>query len=314
MALSSDGRAAPAARPFYMNPFPSPFPLSRLGLGCSTFGREIGVESAFALLDHALAAGLTLLDTAATYSHGESERILGLWLAARRSHRGRLTIATKMYPPYTPENITAAAAASATRLGLEMIDLFYLHKWDATVDTPGALAALDQLVRAGRVRALGASNFTAAQLAPLLERQKAEGLTPFRALQNNHNLAVREVDAQLRDLCVRHGLAIVTYSPLGAGFLTGKHRAGVQPGSRFALSPGHQEIYFNPEAQRRLEKLAAVAARSGHSLSHLALAWAMHQPGTNCVLIGGRGPAYIDQALAALAFNDPAMFAELESC
>ena len=297
-----------------MNPSLSPFPLGRLGLGCSTFGREVGVEPAFALLDHAVASGLTLLDTAATYSHGESERILGQWLAARRSQRARLTVATKMYPPYTPENIAAAAAASAARLGVEVIDLFYLHKWDATVDTPGALAALDRLVREGRVRALGASNFTAGQLAPLIERQEAKGFAPFRALQNNHNLAVREVDPAIRDLCARQGLAIVTYSPLGAGFLTGKHRAGVQPGSRFALSPGHQDIYFNPEAHRRLEKLAAVAARSGHSLSHLALAWAMHQPGTSCVLVGGRGPAYIDQALAALAFNDPALFAELESC
>ena len=90
-----------------MNPSLSPFPLGRLGLGCSTFGREVGVEPAFALLDHAVASGLTLLDTAATYSHGESERILGQWLAARRSQRARLTVATKMYPPYTPENIAA---------------------------------------------------------------------------------------------------------------------------------------------------------------------------------------------------------------
>lgn len=297
-----------------MNPSLPPLPLGRLGLGCATFGREIGAEAAFALLDHAFASGIVLFDTAATYSQGESERILGQWLAAHRVRREQLAVATKLYPPYTPENISQAAAASAARLGVEVIDLFYLHKWDASVAAPGALAALDELVRTGRVRALGASNFTAAQLAPLLARQQAEGFAPFRALQNNHNLAVREVDAPLRDLCARHGLAIVTYSPLGAGFLTGKHRAGVQPGSRFALSPGHQDIYFQPEAQRRLEKLAAVAARTGHSMSHLALAWAMHQPGTGTVLIGGRGPANIDQALAALAFNDPALFLELEAC
>ncbi len=296
-----------------MNASPPSLTLGRLGLGCSTFGREIGVDQAFALIDHAVASGFTLLDTAATYSGGESERILGLWLAAHNEQRGRLTIATKLYPPYTPENIAAALAASAARLGLDTIDLFYLHKWDATVDTSGALAALDRLVREGRVRTLGASNFTAAQLAPLVERQRAEGLAPFRALQNNHNLAVREVDTPLRDFCVQQDMAIVTYSPLGAGFLTGKHRTGVQPGSRFAFSPGHQDIYFNPEAQRRLESLASVSARTGHSLAHLALAWAMHQPGTSCVLIGGRGPIYIDQALTALAFNDPALFAELES-
>ncbi len=296
-----------------MNSYLPPLPLGRLGLGCATFGREIGPAAAFALLDHAFASGIVLFDTAATYSQGESERILGQWLAAHRRQREQMTVATKLYPPYTPENIRQAAAASAARLGVEVIDLFYLHKWDDTVDTPGALAALDGLVRTGRVRALGASNFTAAQLAPLLARQQAEGFAPFRALQNNHNLAVREVDAPLRDLCARHGLSLVTYSPLGAGFLTGKHRAGVQPGSRFALSPGHQDIYFQPEAKRRMEHLAAVAARTGHSAEHLALAWAMHQPGTGTVLIGGRGPAYIDQALAALAFNDPGLFTELES-
>ena len=296
-----------------MNPFPPPLPLGRLGLGCSTFGREIGSNAAYALLDHAFASGLILFDIAVTYSHGESERILGQWLAAHRPRREQLTIATKLYPPYTPENILGAAAASAARLGVEVIDLFYLHKWDATVDAPGALATLDQLVRNGRVRALGASNFTAAQLAPLLARQQAEGLAPFRALQNNHNLAVREVDAPLRELCARHGMALVTYSPLGAGFLTGKHQVGVQPGSRFALSPGHQDIYFQPEAQRRLQKLTTLAARTRHSPAHLALAWAMHQPGTSTVLVGGRGPVYIDQALVALAFDDPALFAELET-
>jgi aryl-alcohol dehydrogenase-like predicted oxidoreductase len=108
-------------------------------------------------------------------------------------------------------------------------------------------------------------------------------------------------------------VAIVTYSPLGAGYLTGKHRGGVQPGSRFDVAPGHRDVYFNPTCERRLEKLAEVSARTGQPMAHLALAWALHRPGISSVLIGGRGPAHLDQAFAALRLDDPALFAELES-
>ncbi|MEQ1853064.1 MAG: aldo/keto reductase, partial [Chthoniobacteraceae bacterium] len=106
-------------------------------------------------------------------------------------------------------------------------------------------------------------------------------------------------------------IAIVTYSPLGAGFLTGKHQRGVAPGSRFDLVPGHQDVYFHESAYRRLARLEAVAARTGLSQAHLALAWALHQPGIASVLIGGRTPAHLDQALAAEALDDPALFVEL---
>jgi aryl-alcohol dehydrogenase-like predicted oxidoreductase len=287
--------------------------VSPLCLGGSTFGREIDQAAAFALMDHALARGITLFDTAATYTAGASETIVGAWLASRRPAAGSLTVATKIYPPFTPDAIDAAVAASAARLGVATIDLLYLHKWDAAAETPAALRALDGLVRSGRVRSLGVSNFTTAQLQTVLALQQQSGLAPFRALQNVNNLAVSEVDPALRDLCVAREVAIITYSPLGAGFLTGKHRGGVQPGSRFDVAPGHQAIYFKPGPEGRLDRLAAVAARSGHPMAHLALAWAMHRPGVTSVLVGGRTPAHLDQAFAALALNEPALFAELES-
>lgn len=292
---------------------PSLPPVSPLCLGGSTFGREIDQAAAFALMDHAVARGITLFDTAATYTAGASELIVGAWLASRRPAAGSLTVATKIYPPFTPEAIDAAVAASAARLGVATIDLLYLHKWDAAAETPAALRTLDGLVRAGRVRALGVSNFNAGQLATVLALQQQLGLAPFRALQNVNNLAVSEVDPALRDLCVAREVAIITYSPLGAGFLTGKHRGGVQPGSRFDVAPGHQAIYFKPGPEGRLDRLAAVAARTGHPMAHLALAWAMHRPGVTSVLVGGRTPAHLDQAFAALALNEPALFAELES-
>ena len=288
-------------------------PLGPICLGGSTFGREIDEAAAFVLMDHARARGVPLFDTAATYSAGASERIVGAWLASRRPSSGTPAIATKIYPPYTSAAIDTAVAASAARLGVETIDLLYLHKWDETAGTPEAVRALDLLVREGRVHILGASNFTEEQLRTSLALQTRLGLAPFRVLQNNNNLAVREFDSPLRDLCTAEGVAVVTYSPLGGGFLTGKHRTGVQPGSRFDVSPGHQNVYFNPTSERRLSKLAEVSGRTGHPMAHLALAWALHRPGVTAVLIGGRAPLHLDQAFAALELNDTALFAELES-
>lgn len=293
--------------------FPDAPALTRICLGGSTFGRENSEAASFALMDHAITRAITLIDTAATYTAGASEQIVGAWLASRRPSPGSLIIASKIYPPYTAAAIDTAVAASARRLGVETIDLLYLHKWDAAAETPEALRALDALVTSGRARALGVSNFTAEQLGRVLARQRQLGLREFRVLQNASNLAVREVDPPLRELCSARGVTIVTYSPLGAGFLTGKHRGGVEPGSRFDVAPGHQAVYFNPTCERRLARLAEVSARTGHPMPHLALAWALHHPGVASVLVGGRAAAQLDQAFAALALDEPALFAELEA-
>lgn len=285
--------------------------MSSIGLGCVTFGREIGEAAAFAMLDHAFAQGIVFFDTAAAYGDGASERIVGKWLASRRPTPGSVTVATKILPPYEPARIAEMVDQSLQRLGVAAIDLLYFHRWDATAESPGALAALDALVQTGKVRALGASNFHRAQLATALALQEQHGLERFRVVQNNHNLAVRDVSADFRQLCTEREIAIVTYSPLGAGFLTGKHLRGVEPGSRFALIPGHQDVYFHEAAWQRLARLEAVAARTGHSQSHLALAWALHQPGVASVLVGGRTRAHLEQALAAQAFDKPEIFAEL---
>lgn len=284
---------------------------SRIGLGCVTFGREIDEASALRLLDHAMARGVTLFDTATAYGQGASESIIGKWLASRRPTAGSIAIATKILPPYEPDCIDAAIAASMERLGIPVIDLLYLHRWDATAEELPALAALEALVRSGAVRALGVSNYSQQQLQTALALQKRHGWTRFSVAQNNHNLAVSDVSVQFREFCAAHGIAIVTYSPLGAGFLTGKHRRGVEAGSRFEVVPGHQQVYFHDDSWLRLARLESVAARTGLSQAHLALAWALHEPGIASVLVGGRTPAHLDQAFAALSFDDPALFAEL---
>lgn len=294
-------------------PLPALPQLGPLCLGSSTFGREIDQAAAFALMEHAMVRGIPLFDTAATYSAGVSESIIGAWLAQRPAGAPRPLIATKLYPPFTSAAIGPGVAVSAKRLGVAVIDLLYLHKWDPAAATPEALRALDVLVREGRVRLLGVSNFTREQLEEVLGLQRRLGLTPFRVLQNNNNLAIRDFDAALRDLCLAEGVAVITYSPLGAGFLTGKHRGGVEPGSRFDMVPAHQNIYFTPVAERRLARLAEISARTGHPMTRLALAWAIHRAGVTSVLIGGRAPKHLDQAFDALALNDPALFAELEA-
>ena len=270
---------------------PTSLPVSQIGLGCVTFGREIDEASSFAMLDHALDRGVWHFDTAAAYGGGASETILGNWLASRKPQG--ITIATKILPPYDRIDITE----SLERLGVEQIDLLYLHQWHETALQ--ADAALEKLP----VTRFGASNVTVDQLRALGPR--------FSVIQNNHNLAVSDATDALRDYCVAHEIAIVTYSPLGAGFLTGKHRGGVQPGSRFEMIPGHQQVYFHDSAYQRLARLEAVARRSGYSQTHLALAWALHQPGIETVLIGGRTPAHLDQAFAALEFTDEVLLGDL---
>ncbi len=270
---------------------PQPASFSRIGLGCVTFGREIDEAPSFALLDHALERGITHFDTAAAYGGGASETILGKWLASRKP--ANITVATKILPPYDRIDLTD----SLRRLGVDHIDLLYLHQWHDTAQK--AADALEKLP----VRRLGASNVTLDQLRDLGPR--------FSVIQNNHNLAVSDVSDALRDYCAAHEIAIVTYSPLGAGFLTGKHQNGVQAGSRFEIIPGHQQVYFHEAAYQRLARLEAIAKRTGHSQAHLALAWALHQPGIACTLIGGRTPAHIDQAFAALDFDDAAVLSEL---
>ncbi|MCX6901383.1 MAG: aldo/keto reductase [Verrucomicrobia bacterium] len=290
---------------------PAGLRVSRIGLGCVTFGREIDEAAARVLLDHAHALGVTFFDTASAYSQGASESIIGRWMASRRPAARSVTVATKILPPYEPARIAEAVDASLQRLGLAAVDLLYLHRWDATAESPAALAALDALVRSSKVRALGASNYNLPQLETALALQEQHKLERFSVVQNNHNLAVRDMSAELRQFCAVRKIAIVTYSPLGAGFLTGKHQHGVQPGSRFDLVPGHQDVYFHKQAYHRLARLESVAARTGHSQAHLALAWALHQPGVASVLVGGRTPAHLDQALAAQTLDDPALFAEL---
>ena len=287
------------------------FRLSKIGLGTATFGREIDCAAAFALMDHAVANGVNHIDTAAKYSGGESERIVGQWLASRRPQPGSLLIATKAWFPYTPDSVRASFEASLRLLGVESIDVYYFHQWEQGALDPAVLAVLERYVREGKVRALGASNFNLVQLQQVLRLQVEAGYTRITSLQNNNNYAIRHVDDELKRFCLDEGIDILTFSPLGAGFLTGKHRKGVVPGSRFDLVKNNPKNYFTDENWRRLDRLEAVAKKYGVSPLVLAMAWALHQPGITSVLVGGRVPAQLDQAIAGLALDRAEIWREL---
>jgi 1-deoxyxylulose-5-phosphate synthase len=280
-----------------------------IGLGAATFGREIDELAARMLLDYAFERGVVHFDTAAAYGAGASELVLGRWLADRSPAGVR--IATKVVPPFGPAALVESIEQSLSRLALPAVDVLYLHRWDDSIDE-ASLAVLEEQRTQGRVRSLGISNILPTRLRALLERQTELGFRPFEVLQCNQNFAVTELTPEMMAVCAAFRLEVITFSPLGAGFLTGKHRGGVAPGSRFELVPGHQAIYFNPAAQQRLERLLQVAALTQLDPAQLALAWALRRPSVTTVLVGGRERSHLEQAFAARALIDPSVLAALE--
>jgi aryl-alcohol dehydrogenase-like predicted oxidoreductase len=276
--------------------------ISAIGLGGATFGREIDEPAAGAVLDRALERGITLFDTAEAYSAGRSEEILGRWVASR-AVRNLIVLTTKVAPPLGRARVIASAEASLRRLRVEAIDLFLLHSWDVRTPLEETLAALDVLVQSGKVRYVGCSNFAAAQLGQVLQQQVARGWARMEAVQPVYNLAMRAIEGELLPLCAEQQIGVITYSPLGAGFLTGKYQRGepAPSGTRFDIVPGHQEIYFNDQAFRMLERLRVTSAELRIPMARLALAAVLSQPGITSTLIGARSPAQVDQAFDAAA-------------
>ena len=287
------------------------YPPSEIGLGCVTFGREIDKTQSFTMMDYALDNGVNLFDTAPAYHNGASETIVGEWLASRQPTNGKIIVATKLGAPYVFDRINELVDQSLKRLRVDRIDLLYFHSWDDSIFTDDALFTVDKLVKQGKIHKIGASNFSEDQLRDALAIQQYNGLSSFEYVQNNHNIAVSDLSKEFMQLCQNNNIDIVTYSPLGAGFLTGKYDSGLVTGSRFDIIPGHQKIYFNEQAFRKLEMLKEISRSTGHNMAHLSLAWALHQPGIKSVLIGGRNITHLEQAFAAKQFYDQEIFADL---
>lgn len=262
------------------------FPLS---LGGNVFGWTADEAQSFAVLDAYTAAGGNFVDTADSYSAwvdgnsgGESETVIGKWLAAR-GNRDDVVIATKVsqhpdFPGLTATNIKAAADASLQRLGTDHIDLYYTHFDKTEVPVEEIIGALDELVKAGKVRAIGASNISAARLAESLAFSDREGLARYVALQPQYNLVSRDTyEGELQAVAAREGLAAVPYYALASGFLTGKYRPGATVDSPRAAAGAGKHL----ETERGRKVLAAlddIAESHGVPVATVALAWLASRP------------------------------------
>ena len=272
--------------------------VSSIGMGCVTFGREVDPQSSLLIMDHAFEQGITLFDTAEAYAQGASERVVGEWIKSRHS-RDKVVLATKISGLLTRHRIVASAEASLKRLQTDRIDLLQTHVWDEATPLEETLGALTTLVQQGKVRHIGCSNYSAPQLEAALALSNTAGFSRLVSVQPPYNLVQRNIEADLLPLCAAENIGVISYSPLAAGFLTGKYRQGaaIPSGTRFDVIPGHQNIYFTEHGYQVLEKLDAESEATGQSHVQLALSWVLDQPGITSVLIGARNIDQIDQAI-----------------
>ena len=279
--------------------------VSTLTLGTMTFGKQTDEAGAHAQLDAFIEAGGTLIDTADVYTGGQSEQIVGRWLATRDSDiTDRVVLATKGRFPtgeapndvgLTRRHLPRAVDASLGRLGIETIDLYQVHAWDPLTPIAETLDVLTDLVRAGKIHYLGLSNFTGWQIAKTVAVAAAEGLEVPVTLQPQYNLLVREIEWEMVPSCLDAGLGLLPWSPLGGGWLTGKYARDKRPSGNTRL--GEQpdqgvEAYDRRSGQQRtwdvIDAVQQVADAHGASMAQVALAWLIDRPAMTSVILGAR--------------------------
>jgi aryl-alcohol dehydrogenase-like predicted oxidoreductase len=287
----------------------------RLVLGGNVFGWTVKGEEAFSILDRFAEAGGVMIDTADVYSAwapghrgGESETLLGEWLK-RRGGRNGIAIATKVgmlpmagEPELTPGRIAAAAEASLRRLGVERIDLYYAHQDDTKTPLAETLAGFDRLVREGKVRALGASNYSAERLAEALDLSAGEGLARYEVLQPEYHLMTRgKYEGALQALCVARGIAVLPFYGLASGFLTGKYRSEADFGK--SVRGSRMSAFLNDRGLRVLAALDEVAAEAGATQAQVALAWIAAQPGIAAPIASATSVEQLEELLGVLTLE-----------
>ena len=284
----------------YRNLGSSDLKVSEVGLGSDTFGRDIDEQATATIINHALDLGINYIDTADVYGWGgRSEEFVGKAVKGKRS---RFIIATKFgvgvdknSPQGSPREglgsrdyIMKAVDASLKRLDTDYIDLYQLHQPDATTPIEETLRALDDLVRAGKVRYIGCSNFTAWELCEALWISKVAGLSSFVSVEPRYNLIDRNIEGELIPCCQAYGIGVIPWYPLAAGFLTGKYRRGegIPDGTRFSTNPKMYGRMLNEANFDQLDKLEAFASECGHSVAELAIAWLISHPWVSTVIAG----------------------------
>lgn len=279
-----------------------------LCLGGNVFGWTADEQSSFAVLDAYVDGGGNFIDTADTYSAGESESILGRWMSTRKN-RSRMIIATKLGSPMsTAPNMQGLSRrymmeeveASLKRLQTDYIDLYQAHRDDPHTPLDETMAAFDELVRQGKVRYIGASNYSAARLREALQISAQHGYVRYESLQPPYNLVNRaEYERDLEPLCLEQEIGVITYSSLASGFLSGKYRAGKElPSSPRAKRI--EERYMNEKGFGVLEQLDRVAAAHRATVAQVALAWIMARPGITAAIASATSVAQVRELLGAV--------------
>lgn len=283
-----------------------------LVLGGNVFGWTADEAASFAVLDGFVAGGGRMIDTADVYSAwvpghvgGESEAAIGRWLK-RSGKRDAVLIATKVGmldgdggSGLAPARIVAAAEESLRRLGTDRIDLYYAHRDDPAQPLDAVADAFDRLVRAGKVRAIAASNYSAERLAAILDVQEQGGLARFQALQPEYNLMARDgFEGPLQQLCLARGLAVLPYYALAAGYLTGKYRTAADLAQ--SVRGNRVRLYLEGKGPAVLAAMDALAEETGATPAQLALAWLAARPGVAAPIASATGVAQLDELMGAM--------------
>ena len=283
--------------------------VSRLCLGCMSFGGmadwTLNEDASLPILTKAVEAGINFFDTADIYSRGQSEEILGRGLKTLGVRRDEAVIATKVFNPMgrgpnrgglSRKHISQSIDASLTRLGLEYVDLYQIHRFDFQTPIEETIEALDDVVKSGKALYIGASSMFAYQFSKYLHRADAAGRTRFAMMQNHYNLLYREEEREMNPLCLEEGVGLIPWSPLAGGVLAGSREAGTVR-SQSAMGRGR---YNRPEDHAVLDALKQVAAARGEAPAQVAIAWMLSKPAVTAPIIGVTKPGHIDEPLKAV--------------
>jgi aryl-alcohol dehydrogenase (NADP+) len=291
--------------------------VSRICLGTMTYGSKkwrewvLEEDESRPFIRRALELGINFFDTADMYSVGVSEEILGRALKDFGPGRDRVVVATKVFNPMgddpnqrglSRKHIMHAIDDSLSRLDMDYVDLYYVHRFDYETPVEETLEALDDVVKSGKALYIGASSMFAWQFAKMLYKAGEMGLTRFVAMQNHYNLVYREEEREMLPLCREEGIAVVPWSPLARGFLTGSRRREDYGDTLRARTDAYARgLYYQPSDFDVVERITEVARGRGTSNAQVAMAWVLQQPGITAPIIGASQTSHLDDAVAALS-------------
>ena len=300
----------------YVNLGKTGMKVSRLCLGMMSYGSKqwrswvLGQEEAKPFVQRALEAGINFFDTADVYSTGESERITGNLLKELGVKRENVIVATKVNGQMSEDvndkglsrkHILDSIDKSLKRLQMDYVDLYQIHRWDYEVPIEETMEALNDVVRAGKARYIGASSMFAWQFAKSLHVSEKHGWAKFVSMQNHYNLVYREEEREMIPLCIDQGVGLIPWSPMARGFFAGnRHRGGGGETERAKSDPFGNSLYFRDEDFVVADRAAEVAKERGVTGSQVALAWILSKPHISAPIIGATKMEHLDQAIAAL--------------